>query len=192
MRDERTTGQRKADALVELCRRQLSGSRLPEVAGQRPHLVIRASVDTLLGTPGAPAGELEWGQTIPAETVRRLACDAVLTRITSNGRVTGRDELQAEISHASRTIPPALRRALAARDHGCVFEGCDRPAAWTDGHHLIFWGDGGPTTLDNLALVCRPHHRKVHEDGWRLERRKDGEFAAIPPDRRAAASARSA
>ena len=190
--DERSTGQRRADALVELCRRQLSGSHLPEVAGERPHLVIRASVDTLVGAPGAPAGELEWGGTIPTETVRRLACDAVLTRITSNGRVSGREELRAEISHASRTIPLALRRALAARDHGCVFEGCDRPAAWTDGHHLFFWGDGGPTTLENLALVCRPHHRKVHEEGWRLERLKDGRFQAIPPDHRVAANARSA
>ena len=190
--DQRTTGQRKADALVELCRRQLSGSQLPEVAGQRPHLVIRASVDTLVGSPGAPAGELDWGGTIPAETVRRLACDALLTRMTSSGRRSGPDELRAEIGHASRTIPLALRRALAARDHGCVFEGCDRPAAWTDGHHLIFWTDGGPTTLENLAQVCRPHHRKVHEEGWRLERLKVGGFLAIPPGRRVAASARSA
>ena len=148
--------------------------------------MIRASVDTLLGLPGAPAGELEGGPPIPTETVRRLACDAALTRITGLG------ELDHEISHASRTIPAPTRRALAARDHGCVFNGCGRPADWTDAHHLIHWINGGPTKLHNLALLCRRHHIKVHEEGWRLERRKEGGFRAIPPDRRVAASSRSA
>ncbi len=189
--DERSPGQRRADALVELCRRQLDGGKLPAVAGERPHLTIKTNAATLAGVPGQPAGELEWGPPIPGETVRRLACDAALTRITANGRAAGRDELAAEVSHASRTIPPAVRRALATRDHGCVFTGCDRRHPWTDAHHLIHWADGGHTTLENLALVCRRHHRMVHEEGWRLERRKDGRILAIPP-RPVAARARSA
>ncbi|HZC77914.1 MAG TPA: DUF222 domain-containing protein, partial [Ktedonobacterales bacterium] len=110
--DDRTPGQRRADALVELCSRKTGGSATG--AGPRPHLVIRASLDTLLGTPGAPAGELEVGGQAPGETVRRLACDAALTRIT------GRGELEAEISHASRSIPPSIRRAVEARDRRCV------------------------------------------------------------------------
>src|SRR5438132_2408009 len=144
--EDRSSGQRQADALVELCRRQLSGKGLPDVAGQRPHLIIRASADTIAGLPGAPAGELESGGTIHAETVRRFACDSAITRIT------GRAELEHEISHASRTISASLRRKLEARDHCCVFDGCDMPGRWTDGHHLIHWADGGPTTLENLAL----------------------------------------
>jgi hypothetical protein len=183
--DDRSSGQRQADALVEVSRRQLSGKGLPDVAGQRPHLIIRASADTVAGLPGAPAGELVLGGTIPAETVRRVACDAAITLIT------GRGELEHEISHASRTISASLRRKLEARDDRCVFEGCDMPARWTDGHHLIHWADGGPTTLENLALLCRGHHTKVHEEGWRLRRRNEGGYTAIPPPRRVIARSRS-
>src|SRR5207245_7742626 len=143
--DDRTPGQRRADALVDLCRRKTGGSATG--AGPRPHLVIRASLETLLGTPGASAGELEAGGSVPAETVRRLACDAALTRIT------GRGELEAEISHASRSIPPSTRRAVEARDRRCVAGSCDRPPQWTDVHHLQHWTQGGPATLPNLVLL---------------------------------------
>src|SRR5947209_5610214 len=110
--DPRSYGQRNADALVELCR-QGSGSRR-DGAGPRPQLIIRASFDTLAGTKGAPAGELEGGGTVPAETVQRYACDSAITRIT------GRGELDHELSHATRTIPASTRRALETRDRHCV------------------------------------------------------------------------
>ncbi len=185
--DDRNPGQRRADALVELCRRQLDAGGLPEVAGQRPHLTIKASAETLAGISGQPAGDLEWAPPIPSETVMRLACDAALTRIIGTGQT-------AEASYATRTIPPAMRRALAARDCGCQFEGCDRPDGWADGHHLKHWADGGPTTMDNLTLLCRRHHRKVHEEGWQLQRGADGRVVTIPPPRLKSvpASARSA
>jgi Domain of unknown function (DUF222)/HNH endonuclease len=182
--DERSYGQRCADALVELCRQGAGGKR--DGSRPRPQLIIRASLDTLAGTPGAPAGELEGGGTVPVETVQRYACDAAITRIT------GRGELDHELNHASRSLPPSTRRALESRDRQCVFEGCGRPSHWCDGHHLVWWIKGGPTTLPNLALLCRPHHRMVHEEGWRLERHKDGRFKATPPTRRVAAHARSA
>jgi hypothetical protein len=137
--------------------------------------VIRASLETLAGTPGAGAGELEWGGSVPTETVRRLACDAALTRITGKG------ELQAEISRASRTIPAATRRALAARDHGCVAPGCGRPPSWTDAHHLKHWVDGGETTIANLVLLCRRHHHLVHEEGWILSRSGNGRWTLSRP-----------
>ena len=170
--DERSAGQRTHDALDELCRR--AGVGHPDGAGPRPRIIIKADRDTLAGIDGAPAGELEWGGTIPAETVRRLACDSAISRIIGLG------ELEQEITHAARTIPPATRRALVARDRHCVFPGCDRPAGWCDGHHLRFWADGGPTKLENLGLVCGRHHRKVHEEGWALSR-KDGRWLATPP-----------
>ncbi len=182
--DDRTPGQRRADALVELCRRKAGGSA--DGSGPRPHLVIRASLETLLGAAGAPAGDLEVGGSVPAETVRRLACDAALTRIT------GRGELDAEISHASRTIPPSTRRAVAARDRSCVAGSCDRPPQWTDCHHLQHWTQGGPATLPNLVLLCRRHHRMVHEEGWGLRRGDHGRWGLVPSVKLVPAHARSA
>ena len=182
--DDRTPGQRRADAFVELCRRREVRGH-PDGAGPRPVLVIRASLDTLVGSPGAPAAALEGGGLIPAETLRRHACDSAVSRIVGLG------ELEHEISHSSRSIPAPTRRALSARDHHCVFRSCDRQPIWCDGHHLQHWVDGGPTSLENLALLCRPHHRMVHEEGWALQRKRDGRFELSPPGR-VPAAARSA
>jgi hypothetical protein len=168
--DARTFGQRSADALVELGRQGSGGKR--DGAGPRPQLIIRASLDTLAGTKGAAAGELEGGGTVPAETVQRHACDSAITRITGQG------ELDQEINYATRTLPASTRRALEARDRHCVFPGCTRPLTWCDGHHLVWWTRGGATALPNLALLCRPHHRMVHEEGWSLQKANNAWVAA--------------
>lgn len=170
--DRRTHGQRCADALVEICR-QGPGSK-KDGSGPRPQLIIRASLDTLAGIPGAPAGELDGGGTVPAATVQRHACDSGLIRLA------GRSELDHELNQASRTLPASTRRALEARDRQCVWPGCGRPLSWCDGHHLVWWTRGGETSLRNLALLCRPHHRLVHEGGWSLERTTDS-WRAAPP-----------
>jgi HNH endonuclease len=96
-----------------------------------------------------------------------MACDAtrVVMHHAGNGPVL-------DVGRRTRTIPPALRRALHARDRGCRFPGCGVRHA--QGHHLHHWANGGPTRLDNLALLCRRHHRAVHEDGYRVERDADG------------------
>jgi hypothetical protein len=180
--DERSYGQRQADALVELCRTGGQAAKGRSVT----HLIVRATTDTLAGTPGAPAGELDSGGQVPAATVRRLACDAAITRIV------GRGELKAEITRASRTIPPATRRALDDRDRRCMGPSCTRPPAWCDAHHIQFWTDGGETKLPNLLLLCRPHHRMVHEGGWGLRRAEHGRWALVPPVRLLTAHARSA
>ena len=172
--DLRSFGQRSVDALMELCRQGSGGKR--DGSGPRPQLIIRASLDTLAGIPGAPAGELEGGGTVPAETVQRYACDSAISRITGQG------ELEHELNHASRTLPAPTRRALETRDRHCVFPGCTRPVNWCDGHHLVWWTHGGATALPNLALMCRPHHRMVHEEGWSLQRQKN-EWHAAPPAR---------
>jgi hypothetical protein len=182
--DVRSYGQRSVDALMELCRQGSGGRR--DGAGPRPQLIIRASLDTLAGIKGAPAGELEGGGTVPTETVQRYACDSAISRIT------GQAELEHELNHASRTLPASTRRALEARDRQCVFPGCTRPLSWCDGHHLVWWTRGGATALPNLALLCRPHHRMVHEEGWMLERTKDSRWKAKPPLHRVPANARSA
>ena len=185
--DVRTPGQRRADALVELGRRPLDGSKLGSVRGQRPHLVITASAETLAGLPGAPPAEMAGVGPIPIETAQRHACDPTVSWLL------GQAELESETSsHAHRQIPPATRRALVARDRDCVFNGCHRPASWCDGHHLVWWTRGGKTVLPNLALVCGRHHRMLHEAGWTLERTKDGRWKTKPPAQRVPAHARSA
>ena len=171
--DHRSAGQRAHDALVEVCHRVAAGGT--DASAPPPLVIVTTSIDTLAGIEGAPAGKLELGGTIPSETVRRLACDAAITRITGLG------QREHETTRASRTTPPRTRRALLARDQGCVFPGCDRPSTWCQSHHLKFWTDSGPTKLDNLALLCRTHHRKVHEERWRLERTEDGWVATPPP-----------
>jgi hypothetical protein len=85
-----------------------------------------------------------------------------------------------DVGRTTRVVQPAQRTALAVRDGGCVFPGCDRPLAWCEAHHLVHWLDGGPTDLDNLVLLCRAHHRAVHEGGWRLQRQPDGRLTATP------------
>jgi len=117
---------------------------------------------------------LEDGARVAADTSQRLACDAsrVVMRHDVKGDIT-------EIGARTRTIPPALRRALNHRDRGCRFPGCGVRIA--EGHHLRHWARGGPTTLSNLALLCRRHHRAVHEEGYRIERKPDGTLAFYRP-----------
>ena len=113
---------------------------------------------------------------MPAQTVQRLACDASLRVIPLDSR-----DLPVDVGRATRSIPPALGRALRVRDGGCRFPSCDAPIDWTHGHHLRHWANDGETRLANLALLCAYHHRLVHEGGWRLVREDDGSLRAIPP-----------
>ena len=184
--DSRTPGQRCADALVDLARRPLHSGKLGTVGSLRPHLVITASAETLAGIPGAPPADLQGVGPIPMETAQRHACDPSVSWLL------GQAELESETSHAQQRIPAPTRRALVARDHGCVVNGCHRPPIWCDGHHLVWWTRGGKTELANLALVCGRHHRMLHEEGWTLMRHKGGRFGLIPPPRRVMPNARSA
>jgi Domain of unknown function (DUF222)/HNH endonuclease len=88
-----------------------------------------------------------------------------------------------EVGRTTRVVSAAQRHALVVRDGGCVFPDCDRPPGWCEAHHLVHWLHGGPTDLPNLALLCRAHHRAVHEGGWRLKRDPDGRLTATPPHR---------
>jgi 5-methylcytosine-specific restriction endonuclease McrA len=132
----------------------------------------------VLADPEQPGQSvLEGGTRVSAETSQRLACDAsrVVMRHDDEGRLV-------EIGARTRTIPPALRRALHHRDQGCRFPGCGLP--FTQGHHLRHWAHGGPTTLSNLALLCRRHHRAVHEEGYQVARLPDGALQFRRPDGR--------
>ncbi|WP_322754256.1 HNH endonuclease signature motif containing protein [Frankia sp. Cas3] len=128
-----------------------------------------------------PGGELPAGFTARAgfaggglighAAVRRLACDARVTRLLTWG-----DSEILELGRATPTVSPAQYRALELRDGGCVYPGCDRPPSFCDSHHLVHWIDGGPTDLANLVLQCGRHHRRLHEDGEILHRDDTGNW----------------
>jgi hypothetical protein len=129
--------------------------------------------------PAALAGEqgechLDDGPSLSAETVQRIACDTATVTVTENGGGVP------DSGRRSRTIPAALRRALHVRDGGCRFPGCTS-RRYTDGHHIQHWANGGPTTLNNLILLCRHHHRHVHEGHWHLHPTDAGDFCFVDP-----------
>ena len=195
--DPPTFGQLQADALALLAETALHHGIDPGTPGERYQVVVHvdapvlaegahvpaetpprlAAVDAAaLAEPEQPGQSvLENGTHVSAETSRRLACDAslVVMQHARDGRVV-------EVAARTRTIPPALRRALQYRDRGCRFPGCGLP--FGQGHHVQHWADGGPTTLSNLALLCRRHHRAVHEEGYQVDRDTNGELRFRRPN----------
>jgi hypothetical protein len=172
-----TMAQQQADALGLLAETVLHHGIEPGAPGERYQVVVHVDAP-LLTDPDAPGQSvLDDGVHVSAETSRRLACDAtrVVMHHDPDGRVT-------EVGARTRTIPPALRRALHYRDRACRFPGCAR--RFGEGHHIRHWANGGPTTPSNLALLCRRHHRAVHEAGYRMERQPDGQLRFWRPDGR--------
>lgn len=246
--DERSAGQRRADALTELARRTLEGGHLPKTGGVRPQLSVVVGLESLLDPYGGLGGDAGWAGPLAPEACRRLACDGAVTRVVVSRHPTnphgpcghdhpddhnpdghshpdghghpeshhgpcrpghhpngggagslaewlgtaaallppvlgGAPSQPLDLGRTTRVITPSQRLALAVRDGGCVFPDCDRPLAWCEGHHVWHWLDGGPTDLANLVLLCRAHHRAVHEGGWQLVREPDGRLTASPPHR---------
>ncbi len=201
MAEELTPGQRRADALGLLAEAALAADLDRGTAGDRYQVVLHVEREAVASERPAsrpargPAGDvpvpdiaaveagrfdgaLEVGDgalRVSAETSRRLACDA--------SRVHMRHDAKGDIldgSHKTRTIPPSIRRALAARDTGCRFPGCTSRRC--DAHHVEHWSDGGATSLDNLVLLCRRHHRAVHEGGFAVIRGHNGVLTFLRPD----------
>src|SRR5579863_9916349 len=199
--ETRAVSSRRADALVEMAATQLRCGDHRDVHGQRPHLTLTVSADGLcansrganaesddtLRVVAVPqAAELGGVGPIHPEIARRIACDAVRTVVTvapaadDSSWMLGTPAAPLSVGRATRTIPASIRTALILRDQGCRFPGCDRRPAWTDGHHIIHWADGGATELTNLVSLCRTHHRRVHEEGWRIHI-ADGSAVVEPP-----------
>lgn len=169
----RRPGQRRADALGQICRSWLDSSDRPKVLGERPHMVVTLDLEALEGRAGR--SELQDAGPVTPEAARRIACDAKVSRVITDGA-----SRPLELGRSSKVVPPALRRAVAVRDGGCRFPGCGRPSGWCDAHHVRHWADGGATSLDNLVLLCRPHHRAVHR-GFGIEM-VDGSPVFTRPD----------
>ena len=176
---------RRADALAELAQ-----SGCP-----RTNIVLHVDAPALACTAESPAERagvlcaLQDGPAVPSETARRLACDSVVSLATT--------EPDGCVDHGRgrRVVSPALRTILERRDGGCRFPGCTRRHG-LHAHHIHHWAHGGPTDRDNLVLVCRFHHRLLHEDGYTVRnrqgtlrfRRPDGRLLTdLPPPTRAVA-----
>ena len=180
----RSRGQRYADALVDLAKASLARAKrggrftpnidavldLNRVAGHPP-------VD-IYGDRGVPGSRDAIGRRpVSRATIKRLCCDPNIGRVLMRGESEVLD-----VGRRSRHVKRAQWRALLRRDQHCQFPGCDRPAEWTDAHHLEHWLHGGGTDLDNLVLLCRYHHVLCHEGRWTLTRTPDGSITVIRPD----------
>jgi hypothetical protein len=173
--DMRLAEHRYADAFLHLC--QLATPALPEVRGERPHMFVTTTLESLHRKIGSALGSLEGGHLISNGALRRIACDANVIPV-----VLGSAGQPLDIGRSTRIVPQGLRRALILRDEGCAFPGCDRPPSWCDAHHNVHWADGGPTSLCNTVLLCVHHHDRVHRDGWTITM-IDGLPWFIPPAR---------
>jgi hypothetical protein len=174
--DNRSTPARRADVLLDI----LNG------ASDRPNLIVHVSAATLARRE-PEISETGNGTFLTADEIKRLACDANLTRV-----VFDPESQPIDVGRTKRLVTPAMRAAVCARDLRCVFPGCDRPSNWCDVHHLTHWADGGDTSVANLVLLCRHHHVLIHEGGWaisgipgelRFFRPNHSELGADPPPR---------
>ena len=168
---------RRADALALVAEGFLANDQQPFSGGDRQQIVVHVDAQTLRHDHAGRC-ELEDGPGMAAETARRLACDASLVVLVENEQGE-----PLNVGRKTRTIPPALRRALRSRDQGCRFPGCTH-TRFVDGHHVQHWAQGGETSLSNLVSLCRFHHRLLHEGRVVVQVLDDGAFRFVRPDGR--------
>lgn len=162
--------QRCADALVDLA----SGFLASEQPRHGERAMIVAHVDVSRTDAGVIRAETEGGIAIAPETASRLMCDGVIEPLLEDGiKALG-------LGHKSRRPSPSLQRYLDERDLGCRFPGCSRTRL-VQAHHQVRWPDGR-TDPDNLASLCRLHHRLMHEGGWSLRGDPEGTLEFVRPD----------
>ncbi|WP_162602421.1 HNH endonuclease signature motif containing protein [Nocardioides daejeonensis] len=163
--DPREHGTRLWDALVEACDRLRATESLPRDHGTTPRVIVTIDHDSLtrqlIDAGLAHPGHTTTGATLSAAAVRRLACDAEVLPT-----VLGTASQPLDVGRSHRLVTPAIWNALLIRDQHCAFPGCTRMPLACDAHHIQHWADGGPTSLDNLVLLCRRHHTLTHHSPW--------------------------
>jgi Domain of unknown function (DUF222) len=173
---EPAVGEVRADALVLIADGFIAGQAGERTGGDRYQVVVHVDSATLRTRQRGELCELDATTPIAAETARRITCDASLVAMLEHaGQPLG-------VGRKTRSIPPTIRRALAARDRGCRFPGCNTHRH-LHAHHIDHWADGGPTTLHNLIQLCHHHHRLLHEGGYTIEHTK-GDLIFRRPDNR--------
>ena len=180
--DRRSTAQRRADGLVSLASSAMAQEKVPTRSGSPTQLQVLVPVEGLPQLADAASS----APYLTSLGMTRLGCDATVTRI-----VLGPQSVPLDVGRTRRLFTPSQRLALSVRDGGCRFPGCSLPPRYTDAHHIVSWLDGGGTDLSNGLLLCRHHHRRVHEGGWEVGSfdSTHNEVTFLSPDGRAFVSA---
>jgi Domain of unknown function (DUF222)/HNH endonuclease len=174
---EPAVGEARADALAYLADAFIAGRTGERTGGDRYQVLVHVDTATLRTSERGELCELDATTPIAAETARRITCDASLVALLEHaGQPVG-------VGRKTRSIPPAIRRALKTRDRGCRFPGCNT-GRYLHAHHIEHWADGGPTTLQNLVQLCSHHHRLLHEGGYTIEHTTTDTLIFRRPDNR--------
>ncbi|HEY0574633.1 MAG TPA: DUF222 domain-containing protein [Pseudonocardia sp.] len=169
----KSLGERQADALGEICEHALDEGRLPLEGGERPH--VTAILDYQWMREQSRGLMFDFGGRGTAADLRTLLCDCGVTPVVFDGASQPLD-----LGRERRCVSLAQRKAVAARDRGCAHPGCHRKPAWCQVHHLVEWVNGGETNIEELVMLCRTHHRMIHQSGWEI-RMHHGRPEFIPP-----------
>ncbi len=176
--DPRLPDTRRGHAFADLVRLAANADETVS-GGTSTQLVVTMSLETLqaqVSERGTAPAETENGRALSGATARRIACDSSVIPV-----VLGANGEPLDVGRSTRTIPTGIRRALTVRDKHCAFPGCDRPPRWADAHHVRHWVDGGPTSMNNLVLVCGLHHDVLHHTAWTVAIGDDGLPIFTPP-----------
>ncbi|WP_460599632.1 HNH endonuclease signature motif containing protein [Flexivirga lutea] len=178
LRDERTPGKRRADALMELLGAAARCAD-PEAMRSTAKVIVTMGLDNLLRRLGRQGfGVTATGQVLDAATARQLACAADIIPV-----VLGGNGQPLDVGREVRLFTGAVRTAIIVRDKHCTFPGCDRPPGWCEAHHIIPWWAGGPTAVGNGTLLCTRHHGVVHAKGYLAVVTADGVAWDLTPGR---------
>lgn len=189
-RETRSTAQRMADALIDMVTEMASLDKVPAAGGQTPRLVVALNYDKLhdalagkiaAGVVNGATGEIP----VDAGSLRRMCCETGILPV-----VLGGESQVMDMGQERRLVTGAIRRALEVRDGGCIHPGCTVPVTLCQAHHIVPWWREGPTSLENLALLCRHHHALVEpdryhsRDQWRIIVDPDTKIPRmLPPER---------
>jgi hypothetical protein len=176
--DGRDHGTRMWDALVQLAEHALNTEAAPAGHSARPRVTVTIDADSLHDDApgGSGVGVTDDGLEVSAAAVRRLACDCDLIRVLLDA-----EGCPLDVGRTHRLVTPAIWTALVVRDRHCAFPGCTRPPVMGHAHHIRHWIDGGPTSLNNLVLLCGHHHRTIHHTPWQVRLADDGRPEFLPP-----------
>ncbi len=171
--DTRSTGELRADALASVCAYFNAHHEGDGTPRHRPHVELLFEAHEV-ADPHATAFTTD-GNPVGSPATDAFLCDCVIHRVVRSGSAV------LDYGRRQRLVSAALFRAVALRDGGCRFPGCDRPVRFSDAHHVVHWRQGGRTSIDNLCLLCVHHHHLIHEPGWNVALGPAGEVVVTSP-----------